>query len=464
MDHGPAHHRGQPEALRSSAEGRQPSTHKSGATKPLLAAFFAVLIGVTVALAVVPSGGGDHPATSRAPASPPIAPGSTAVPPTSPTGTAGALRAPAIRSAATTGAGQLRVVLDSRPDWNLPTTARRNDFFVIQPWWTHTKDRIKAIRSSAQVLVHKNLSGCSYDNNHGVYSTGVSCQQADRHPGWYLRDSKGRKITFMGYPWLYAMDLGRRSYQRAWAHNVVNELVRNGYDGVWMDNTDTTMKYDFANYPARYPTDRAWRAATRSALAHIGPRLTAAGKLSIPNIGGWGGFPSVGNSYLQNVSGGTDQKFVKWGYRAGSGYAAEGRWQNQLDNLKYAQSQGKYFFANTESSKNDESAAVYGWATVLLGANGRAVFTLRHHSADTWFPEYGYKIGRPTGPESVDSDGVHRRVFTKGIVVVNPTSGQRSANLRGIYSGSGLKDVRRVTLASHSAYVLTRTTTSVSGD
>ena len=101
---------------------------------------------------------------------------------------------------------------------------------------------------------------------------------------------------------------------------------------------------------------------------------------------------------------------------------------------------------------------------MLLGANGRAAFALRHHSADTWFPEYGYEIGRPTGPESVNSDGVHRRVFTKGIVVVNPTSGQRSANLHGTYSGSGLKDVRRVTLAPHSAYVLIGTTNSARGD
>jgi hypothetical protein len=314
------------------------------------------------------------------------------------------------------------------------------------------------------VLVHKNLSGCSYHGNRGFYSTGVSCDQADRHPGWYLRDSTGRKITFMGYPWLYAMDLGKPSYQRAWAHNVVNELVRNGYDGAWMDNTDTTMKYDFANYPARYPTDGDWRAATRSALAYIGPRLTAAGKLSIPNIGAWGGFPSVGNSYLQNVSGGADQKFVKWGYRAGIGYASEEHWQSQLDNLKYTQSQGKYFLANTESSTDDEAAAVYGWATVLLGGNGRAAFALRHHSADTWFPEYGYKIGRPTGPESVNSDGVHRRVFTKGIVVVNPTSGQYSASLHGTYSGTGLTRVHRVTLAPHSAYVLIGTTNSARGD
>jgi hypothetical protein len=447
-----------------SGEGRQRSTHTSGATKPVLAAFFAVLIGVTVAVALVASSDGDHPATSTAPASPLIAPARTA-PPRSPNGTIpGAPRAPALRSAATAAAGQLRVVLDAHADWNLPATARRHDIFVIQPWWTHMKDRIKAIRPSAQVLVHKNLSGCSYHDNRGFYSTGVSCDQADKHPGWYLRDSTGRKITFMDYPWLYAMDVGKPSYQRAWAHNVVNELVRNGYDGAWMDNTDTTMKYDFANYPARYPTDGDWRAATRSALAYIGPRLTAAGKLSIPNIGAWGGFPSVGNSYLQNVSGGADQKFVKWGYRAGIGYASEEHWQSQLNNLKYTQSQGKYFLANTESSTDDEAAAVYGWATVLLGANGRAAFTLRHHSADTWFPEYGYKIGRPTGPESVNSDGVHRRVFTKGIVVVNPTSGQYSASLHGTYSGTGLTRVHRVTLAPHSAYVLIGTTNSARGD
>ena len=420
---------------------------------------FAGLIGVTVAVALVASRDDGDPASSPAPVSPPIAPAKTQ--PSSPTGTPNPLQAPVIRSAA---AGQLRVVVDSGPEWNLPTTASRHDFFVIQPWWTKFKNRIKATNPSAQVLAYKNLSACTYSNQDGVYSTGVSCYQADQHPGWYLRDATGNKVSFVGYPWLYAMNIGNRSYQRTWANNVVDQLVRNGYDGVWMDNADTTMRYVFANPPAGYPTDRAWQAATESALAYIGRRLTAEGMLSIPNIGDWGAHPSAGNSYLQYVSGGADQKFVKWGYRPGRHYASEHRWQAQLDNLKYAQLQGKYFLANTESSAHDKAAALYGWGTVLLGTQGRAAFTLRHHSTETWFPEYDYKIGRPTGLESRDPNGVHRRVFTRGIVVVNPTSERRNVHLHGTYSGSGLTRVRRITLAPHSASVLTATTNSATGD
>src|SRR5215218_1447461 len=269
MDDGPSYPVGQPDPLSRVPAGNRPrSSRIRGTTKSVLGVLVVVMIGLAVAVVVMASGNGGETATSTAPAMLPSVPARTAAPPASPatpSDTATMLIAPAIRSAATAAAGHMRVVLDSSPDWNLPATARRHDIFVIQPWWTHIKDRIKAIRPSAQVLVHKNLSGCSYDDKRGLYSTGVSCDQADKHPGWYLRDSTGRKITFMDYPWLYAMDLGKPSYQRAWAHNVVNELVRNGYDGVWMDNTDTTMKYDFANYPAKYPTNRAWRAATRSA-------------------------------------------------------------------------------------------------------------------------------------------------------------------------------------------------------
>ena len=50
---------------------------------------------------------------------------------------------------------------------------------------------------------------------------------------------------------------------------------------------------------AKYPSDAAYSAATGSALAFIGPRLRAQGKLVIPNFGDWRRLPQHGHAVAQ---------------------------------------------------------------------------------------------------------------------------------------------------------------------
>jgi putative glycosyl hydrolase-like family 15 (GHL15) protein len=377
-----------------------------------------------------------------------------------------ALVLPATSFASSSAAGHLRMATDSNADFsNLSLTAQRHGYVILNAWQTDKLQQLKAANPDVKVLVYKNLSASIASSNAGYRSTGVSYQQADsQHPEWFLKNASGQHFHFNDYGYLYAMDVGSPSYQQAWAGNVISELQGNGWDGVFMDDTNTTMKYHYDPAKiAKYPTDSRWQAATQSALAYIGPHVQAAGKLAVANLGSWGEYPSVGRSWLQYLSGAMDEMFVKWGSAAGSGYADQTRWSIQLESLKYAQQQGKDFLAVTHSSSGDAAAARYGWATVLLGAQGGADYSLApDYTTETWFPEYDYEIGDPSGPESTDPNGVHRRVFTSGIVVVNPTSGQLTANLNGTYSGSGLSQVSSLSLAPHSGYVLSGTATSPS--
>jgi putative glycosyl hydrolase-like family 15 (GHL15) protein len=374
---------------------------------------------------------------------------------------------PGTSLASTGAAGQLRMAIDSNADLSNPSlTAQRQGYVVLNAWQTDTLQRIKDANPNVRVLVYKNLTASRADSSTGLYSTGVSYQQADnQHPEWFLKNQSGQRISFNDYPSLWAMDVGSASYDQTWANNVISELQTKGWDGVFMDDTNTTMKYHYdRSQIVKYPTDSRWQAATESALAYIGPRVQAAGKLAIANIGSWGEYPSVGRSWLQYLSGGMDEMFVKWGTTAGSGYADQARWSTQLNSLQYAQQHGKDFLAITHSAHGDAAAARYGWATVLLGAQRHANYAMASdYTSESWFPEYDYRVGDPTGPESTDANGVHRRVFTNGIVVVNPTSIQLTGNLNGTYSGSGLSRVSSVRLAPHSGYVLTGSASPTSG-
>lgn len=115
--------------------------------------------------------------------------------------------------------------------------------------------------------------------------------------------------------------------------------------------------------------------------------------------------------------------------------------------------------AVSHSAASDRRAARYSWATVLLGAGGKASFSLAYgYSAETWFPEYGYALGKPKGKRTRRAGGLHLRRFARGVVVVNPTSRTRKLKLPGgaTYSGSGRSSVRRITLKPRGAAILLR--------
>jgi hypothetical protein len=364
----------------------------------------------------------------------------------------------AVPGVASATVGHVRVAINSDAAFSsYEESARRHGVVILHAW---QQDRMRALKQAnpwIRVLVYKNLSFAAEGRSwSGKSSTGVNADEAERdHPEWFLRNTQGERFTSWSYRWQWAMDVGSESFQRRWADNVVAELVADGWDGVFMDDTNPTMKYHYdVERVAKYPSDEAYGAATAAALAHIAPRVRAAGKQVFVNLGSWGEYPAVGRHWLQFVDGAMDEMFLKWGDEPGEGYMPE-RWETQLDALKETQRRGKTFLGISHSSSDDRSVARYGYATMLLGSEGDAHFALAHdYTHETWFPEYDYELGRPTGPEREGPGGVHRRPFEHGLVLVNPTRHSREVSFGGTYSGSGLSSATQATMPPTSGLVL----------
>jgi hypothetical protein len=344
---------------------------------------------------------------------------------------------------------------------HLPLTAARSRIVILLPWQQALMHRLKAANPHLIVLEYKDLSNASsYPLVDGVGAGGVSYAQALAHPSWLLRNRAGQPIRCRGYPYLWALNVGSRSFQRAWTGEVVHELTAQGWDGVFLDNVDPTIRsyYDPADV-ARYPTDAAYAAATTSALAFLAPRIHAAGKLVMANIGSWPNYARTGTSWLQYLDGAMDERFVKYLDAPGQGYRPSSEWRTELSILQRTQREGKWFIGITESSYGDTAAARYGWATMLLGAGGRAAFALQNdtqYGLENWFGEYNLPLGRARGPAVEGPSGVYRRRFADGLVLVNPTAAARTVKLGGRYSGDGLHAARIVRMAPHSGLILTR--------
>jgi hypothetical protein len=358
-------------------------------------------------------------------------------------------------------AGRFRVAIGNNALFPNPTqTAQRNSYIVLQAWESARAAQLKAANPNLLVLVYQNLSAMAQGiGPGGLSSSGVNYAEATTaHPEWFLTEASGIRIAEEGYAWLWMADIGNPGYQQLWTANVIRLLQSGPWDGVMMDDTNTTPRYHVhpQSRIAKYPNDTTYQAAVHSMLAYAGPAIQAAGKLAIPNIGSWSEYPQVAQEWLQFVSGGVDEMFVKWSSTPGQGYRDPSGWQSQVEEIQTAERTGKRFLAITQSAATDTQAIRYGWASVLLAAGGHAAFTAAtNYSEEIWTSEYEVPLGEPTSSATKIAGGGWKRTFTEGLVVVNPTTTNVSVSFGGSYSGSGLTNATGATLVPNSAVILT---------
>ncbi|HWK25983.1 MAG TPA: putative glycoside hydrolase [Solirubrobacter sp.] len=365
--------------------------------------------------------------------------------------------------------GHFRVAIDSAAATaDYTSTAARNDVVILQQYQAPRMKTLKAANPGVKVLMYKNLSGMTERQPSGFVSGGVATQDAAAHPEWYLLNTGGERFTSRYFNWIWIGDVGSPSYQQQWADNVLGEVAADGWDGVFMDDVNPTMSWHYdVSRIAKYPTDAAWQAATRSALSAIGSRFRAAGKLVIANFSNSKAFPAVIKDWYGLVDGGLNEQFLKWGTNTTGpeSYDPADYWELQLKQMKEAEAAGKYYLGLTPSTATDRAAARYGYATMLLAGAGKLQFALHSdYTNERWFPEYDYALGTPLDAETREAGGVHRRRFSHGLVLVNPTASAVAVDFGGAYTGSGLETATAATLAPRSALVLTKVGEDEPGD
>ncbi|MBK9179278.1 MAG: hypothetical protein IPM45_06815 [Acidimicrobiales bacterium] len=319
---------------------------------------------------------------------------------------------------------------DGRPvDWSVEAPRRR--LVILNAWEWREIASIKAANPQAIVLVYKDLSSTrsyagAYDGGRdaALLPTGVGYGFADReHPEWFLTDAAGRRLEWAPYHDHWFMDVGNPEYQEQWLWNVFDELDRNGWDGVFIDNA-LTRATAYGTAPAAYPTDAALQAATRSMLANVGPRLHAVGFLTIANVSDARLFPGLWADWLQLVDGAMEENFVNWDRTPGGSYVWDwgpDGWRAQVDEVATAASLGKVAAVVVQGDPRDAEAARYGLASYLLASDGRSMISVTN--AGLWLPELGWDLGAPLGPAEDLGGSVLRRRFERGLVLVNASQG-----------------------------------------
>jgi len=287
----------------------------------------------------------------------------------------------------------------------------------------------------------------------------VGYTDADAHPDWFLKDAAGNRLTFKDYPTALVMDVANPAYQQAGLANVVSQVKASGFDGVFLDDANASLRWVLPGGSVecvKYPTDAAWQSAVFSFLDRMAPELRRAGLLVAANIGGSTVPPGLWQKWNGPLDGAMEESFTNGG--AGRDSIANGQWFAKLEHARWSETHEKIALDHAVTASR--SGARYGLATMLLVANGENRFyASADYEHELWWPEYrtARSLGRPVGAYRVTRRGVYLREFTHGVVVVNPqTHAVRRIRLEGRYSGSGLRNVKRIRLRPTSGVVLVK--------
>lgn len=278
------------------------------------------------------------------------------------------------------------------------------------------------------------------------------------HPDWFLTDADGNRLRFQHFPQALVMDVGNPEYQQAGLENVIAQLKAGGFDGVLLDDANASLRWVIAGGSAmcaKYPTDELWQAAVYSFLSNVGPALRKAGLLVLANIGGSTVTPGrTWQTWNGPLDGAMEESFTNGG--VGRDSIANGEWRPKLRHTVWSEAHQRISLDHVRT--RTRGGARYGLATMLLAANGKSSFyASAHYAREVWWPEYttAKSLGRPLGAYRVLRNGVYRRNFSHGVVLVNPHARPASrVKLGRLYSGSGLHNVRSVALLATSGVVL----------
>jgi hypothetical protein len=300
----------------------------------------------------------------------------------------------------------------------------------------------------------------------GGYSMG---DNGSKYPDtWYARDKNGKKIK--------SLDFGNylmKVWDSHWVGDVASRcgaaISMSHYGGCFLDSLGPAAIQ--AGYTTGLPVDpstgkvwtkSAWMRATANLAGQVKTRIGT--KLLVPNgvQNGMEYFDPAGSTGV--LADPTDaamvELFVRPPFTSLTTYRSASQWKDDLDMLVSAGANGRTLLCLTKAWSNgtmDKKDRVHKYAlgTFLLGTNGRSYFSFLYDK-NTGRPNsfWDIPIGAPSGKYSSGSS-VYRRVYTNGLVLVNPGDSSRSVQLSRRYVTTGGSLITSVTLAAHTASILT---------
>jgi hypothetical protein len=248
------------------------------------------------------------------------------------------------------------------------------------------------------------------------------------HESWFWHNASGGRVASSADGKLL-MNVADSGFAAYWAESIAQQTTAGEYDGVFLDSASPALLQGecsrddsrLAGTAARDQTfselgGETWIAAWDAWIAGLDGSLAANGIPLIPNASAF--TTTWDNSDYTRTAGIFSEGFADPGFSLADWKAST----NQLMAIALA---GKIVIEqNYLSSTSDVQRRLYYLANYLLVKGTRTY--LFYFAAGTleWYPEWeidlGAPVAAPTNADALAWQGVYRRDFAKGSVLVNP--------------------------------------------
>jgi hypothetical protein len=332
---------------------------------------------------------------------------------------------------------------------------------VLQESMSRILPEVRASNPEARILAYQKVGGMRADGGDNP-STGVQYHEADGlHEDWFLHDASGERLIYCDYPEVWAADIGVPGYQQRWLDNVRDRILRDGFDGVMMDDVNTFPGHCLGSQGtpiAEYPTDEAYGDAVVAFMQAVGPELSAAGLLVAPNIAMNPWEDVMKAQALAIAPQGTHVTREYWMRWDDSANFTGPNWESTLGFYEEVEALGVGFLALTYGPGHEGAleGQRYGRASFLLAWDGTAdsAWGYQDGQVDPWTDEWAIDPGLPLEPRRAEGVG-WRRAYTGGTVLVNADQDEpQTFSLDRPHLDSDGQEVSELTLQPGRAMVL----------
>lgn len=344
---------------------------------------------------------------------------------------------------------------------------------------------IKSVNPNTKVFLYLNNNELPYPDTAAVWSDKRS--KLDEMKWWLYKQGSGPEMVLSGWGLdFFSTNLtlhapADRNGDR-WVEWFARWAVQKFYvpnpsiDGFYLDNVfwkprvSGDWNRDGKTDSMEDPTSQAWLRQGLRRHFDLMKQLMP-GKYQIGNVGDWGSAAAVFPELDKQLHGGFVENLI------GPSYAAEtwGGWNEMMRWYRKsiaASAEPKLVMFNQWGDPTDYQAVRYGFASCLMD-DGYFVFStlpvgreFAPYRETAWFDEFDAYLGQAVSPPALTawSQGVYRREFENGIVLVNPKgNGTRTVQLETDFRRiSGTQDpsvnngqlTRSVTLKDRDGIVL----------
>ena len=304
-----------------------------------------------------------------------------------------------------------------------------------------------------------------------LYMKGVFTYNTTLPEATYAHDAAGNRIEGLHFKGTYLLDPSSPKTLNYDVKFASRELQDSNYDGVFLDTMGSApLTTGWATGLPVNPatgqvwTNNDWQNATSTLAGQIASQL---GKPTILN-----GLQN-GNSYFDSsapsstliqpggVTGGMAESWLRGATSAIDRYQSVASWKKDIDALTQAGQNGKSFLAVTKTWTNATQQQKDDWytyavASYLLGNTGNSYLAYTYTPGDstTTLPLTNLDLGNATSTYT-KTQNIYQRTFTNGRVLVNPSTTSYTITLGGTLHTLNGTAITSITLAPHTAAILT---------